>query len=85
MHRERFTVHNVVLLVILFGIAVLLGGNVALPVFVKIPGMLLLGAIAGWVGMGMMPRGRSRTATPALARVSHPSRVPVRHSRWPRS
>lgn len=73
MHRGRFTLHNAVLIVFLIGTAVLLGANVALPIGARIPGMLLLAAIAGWIGAGAFPRG---------SRLSHvPSQVPARISR----
>jgi hypothetical protein len=81
-HREghRFTAHHVVLMVVLVGVALLLGDDTLLPTSARIPGMLVLGGIAGWLGFGLIPRG---THPSELARVTHPSRIPPRVSRRP--
>jgi hypothetical protein len=78
-HGHRFTTQHVVLLAVLCGVALLLGDDTLLPTSARIPGMLVLGAIAGWIGFSLIPRhaqGRE------LARVTHPSRPP-RISRRP--
>ncbi|MGZ3419184.1 MAG: hypothetical protein ACXVEF_01505 [Polyangiales bacterium] len=75
MHRDRFTVHHVILLVVLVGVAFLLGDDTLLPTSARIPGMLVLGAIGVWAGMKTMPHHTR------LARATIPSAIPRRPSR----
>lgn len=77
---HRFTAHHVVLLAVLVGVALLIGDDTLIPTAARIPGMLVLGAIAGWIGLGLIPRG---THPSELARATQPSRIPPRISRRP--
>ena len=45
-HRSRFTARHVVLIAALAGIGILLSADEALPVFARVPGMIVLAILA---------------------------------------
>lgn len=61
-HRpgHRFTAHNAALIVLLVGVALLLGADSAKPVYVRVPGLLILGVVLVWLVLSLRTRSERR-------------------------
>jgi hypothetical protein len=58
--HHGFTAHNAALIVLLVGVALLLGSDTAKPVYVRVPGLLILGVVLVWLVLSLRTRSERR-------------------------